>query len=117
MLPRDNRLSAAAFEKVRTLGWTVRSQYLVLVYTPSISGNTAAFSVVVGKKKFQTATQRHRIRRRIYAILSSCVDRCNPAGGIFFVQVGISELDHTLLEKEVTQLLTQARIMQKSTDS
>lgn len=66
MLPKQNRLTVAAFNRFFKRGKRHHGQYMTLIYTPDEHFSGA---VVVGKKVYKRAVDRNRLRRQLYPVL------------------------------------------------
>jgi ribonuclease P protein component len=66
MLPKKKRLSREAFNTIFTKGHRSHSPFLQIITSKT---DTFHGSVVVGKKVYQKAVDRNKLRRQLYALL------------------------------------------------
>lgn len=66
MLKKQHRLTKQAFDGFFSAGTRFHGQFVQVVYTPTHDFHGA---VVVGKKVYNKAHDRNRLRRRLYGVL------------------------------------------------
>ncbi len=80
MLKKKNRLSAAEFEMVFSIGRRIHTENVQLLYTPSSVYKAA---VVVPKKICKKAVDRNLVRRKTYHLLREQSD--NSTGNYIYI--------------------------------
>ena len=77
MLSKKERLNRATFNRFFASGKRIQGTYIQLIYTkyPSLHA-----SVVVSKKVAKKAVERNKIRRRIYAIVRTILQKERKKG-------------------------------------
>ena len=103
MLPKKKRLKTAEFNRFFMSGTRLHSQHLQLRYTqhPQFHG-----AVVVGKKVAKGATERNKIRRRLYHLLYHH-HRSKGLTGVFIVltKPTTTDVPYSVLGEELKDLL------------
>ncbi|MDP3958070.1 MAG: ribonuclease P protein component [bacterium] len=106
MLPRRKRVGKALFSLVFKEGTAVHSPHLFLKVLKT--AGTGRFSVVVGKNAAKKATERNRLRRRGYALLSKRFSAWpDGVSGIIFIK---KKLPLRETEEELALLLRRAKL-------
>ena len=107
MLAKENRLNRETFSSVR--GRVYRSSFFSLKVDQRATDQR--FSVVVSKKVGRTAVSRHRIKRRIYALLRSIdLQACR---GIVFVKPAAASLTYQELKEAMLVILAEAKVLRQ----
>ncbi|SRR6056297_506204 len=106
MLAKSKRLTVAAFNRFFKQGRRYHGTFLTLVYTPHDSFYGA---VVVGKKVYRRAVDRNRLRRQLYATLTTYQDDTHLTG-IFqcLVKPAAATATVSVVRDELATLLAEA---------
>lgn len=95
MLPKQSRLTREQFQAVFRSSRRISLPGLLLLYAPA---SIFRASVVVSKKVSSKATDRNRLRRMLYDLLSSSVEKCECVGSyILIAQPSVN----TLTQKDI----------------
>ena len=99
MFPRRERLSRASFPQVLARGKRVVSKHFSAVIAPQNTG----VAVVVSKKVARLSVTRHRIKRRVLAVVKAL----NPKKGIIiFPKAETRDMEYDEMKLEISTLLT-----------
>jgi ribonuclease P protein component len=109
-MPRELRLSREEL-KVLLSGRLprLRGVFADVAYGPSLSGPKAA--CVVAKKTLPRAVDRVRVRRKIKAIITTCLSGVDTGVSlVFFVREGALKADYETLLRDIQDLVKKALI-------
>ncbi len=106
MLPKKNRIPRAEFVSYAKCGRLLRGALLSLRVSRS---PTPKWSVVVSKKTAKCASDRHRIKRRIYAVLEDIVMTHPEFGGVCYPSFACLYAPFDEIKKEIEGLLLGVR--------
>lgn len=98
MFPRQKRLSREEFPTVMKAGRRLSS----LNFTATFSPETTGYAVVVSKKIVRLSVTRHRIKRRVLAILRTLT---LPPSLIIFPKSSANSVSYTDMRAEIENLL------------
>lgn len=114
MFPHKQRLQRDAFSAVREQGQVFRGRHMTLRLKEN--KGPSRFSIVVSRKVAQSAVQRHKIRRRIYAILKDIDPALKSTYDVVvFAGTQVVALPYTALGHEVHSLFQQAGALKPDT--
>lgn len=102
MLPREKRLSRAAFASVNR-GKRLISGHFSITTTRSSEGRAAA---VVSKNVVKKAADRHRLKRRMLTVARPYVN--GKQSFIMYARAGSATLPYKALQQELNTLLRDA---------
>lgn len=102
MLKRNQRLSRDEFKTLLRGGKRLHTECFTLVWVP---GREMKCGVSVGKKVAKKATQRNKIRRRIYSILKKHHTLILKKHILILTKPPLSGLSPVALEQKITQTL------------
>lgn len=111
MLAYKNRFHGhGSLRYVYSKGQVIRSQKIVVKFTPNNFRQDSRFAVVVSKKVLKSAVGRNRIRRRVYEIIRHELPRID---GVFDVAVmifhkSIKDIPHEELREIIVQSFKEA---------
>ena len=104
MLPQKERLSRELFNRSFSVGKRIHLPYLQLI----VDSTSSSFhgSVVVSKKVYKKATDRNKLRRQLYAIMSTFYrEHVSKATCIIIVKPNIKEVPRLKIREDLQELL------------
>lgn len=106
MIPKEQRIKRGEFEEILKKGRTYHSDLFSLRFLYEKTLKNSHFSVVVSKKVAKNATERSKIKRRLYYILKkhSRVPK-KPYFVAFFVKKDIKNIKFKDLEEKTLKVL------------
>jgi len=96
---RRHRLTRAAFEALLKAGTRRSGPHFSIIRSTSVPG----YAVVVPKKVARLSTARHRIKRRVLAVLKTLP---LPKGLIVFPRAVVKDMPYDEIRTELTKLLS-----------
>ncbi|MDO4902561.1 MAG: ribonuclease P protein component [bacterium] len=111
MLAYKNRFHGhGSLRYVYAKGDAVRTQKIVVKFTPNSRRKDSRFAVVVSKKVLKSAVGRNRIRRRVYEIIRHELPEIE---GVFDVAVmvfhkSVREMPHEELRDSIKEIFSEA---------
>ena len=109
MFPKKKRLDQAEFKQVFNTGKRYQSPALTLIHSPLSGSEPLRVAVSVGKKINKQATERNRLRRRIYLALRQEIEKLSslsPAGNLVFIaKPAVQNLTDTELKENIRLLI------------
>src|SRR3954469_8596110 len=114
MLPKQRRISRKLFPLILSTGRRHNSPHLLFYCAPIENGTEkpSQFSFSASKKVAKLATDRNRLRRRGYSIITPLLPRIRPGYLCFFsFKKGSGTISFEVLEQEVATLLSQANLL------
>ncbi len=109
MLPSKDRLRFREVEEVFKKGRRLASPLLSVTFVES-KGKTA-FAVTVSKKVARNATDRNKIRRRLYSILAKVEGSQKNIHAVFLPKRETLTVQFGVLKKETENLLARVNIL------
>lgn len=111
MLPRSQRLSVLQFNLVMEKGRITHSPLFILRSLNAPDGCTH-ISAVAPQKIFKKATQRNKLRRRIYEAVQVVFSEISqPVHAIIFAKGGVPDADISVIENEVKDIFVKIRLL------
>jgi ribonuclease P protein component len=104
MLSKEQRLSRALFAETMRYGRRKHSRSMTIIFYPIPEGAFAG-GAVVSKKVAKKATDRHRLRRRVYGVLRSAQKELKGLRVIVVLNPQASLASYTTLRDELYSLL------------
>lgn len=96
-LPRENRIPR--FDSSYFLNCPKKSGSFVLVVVQSGSTfNIPRFSILIGKKNIKKSTDRNKIRRRVFSIISRILPNIKPADYLIIPKKNILNAEYKDIE-------------------
>lgn len=115
MLAKNRRISRKEFPYILSKGKKYDSNHLFLYMTPIHSNGankSSKFSFSISKKVRPSAVERNKYRRRGYSIVSNHIEEVKPGYFYFFsFKKGSVPMKFSVLEKEITELLSVPRMI------
>jgi ribonuclease P protein component len=100
MLPRSQRVSIHLFEDIMKRGGLLHSPFFVLRFSNTAS--KSRFAISVPKKVAKTATERNKIKRRVYSILRKLIPQLKQnMEMVMIVKSELTKLSHIKIEEEI----------------
>lgn len=103
MIPRKLRLPRAHFASATSGIRSVSPHFSLTVRKTAVSGGCAA---VISKKVAKRATDRHLLKRRIFAVMLPWCDTSRSL--VVYARAGSPSLPFSVLKRELTELLERA---------
>jgi len=116
VIPKKRKLTKEHFRLFKREGKVFRSPHLTLRIYAAPQSSPSRFSFVVSKKVSKKSTERNLLKRRGYAaVKGSLPDIRDGFSCVFFFKNSPKEglLSADALEKEVTQILKEAKVLGK----
>lgn len=113
MLPAKNRIKKGFLPDILKQSRPFSSAYFVL--RVHLRGDLVVphprVAIIISKKVAPKAVDRHLIKRRISAVLEKIIRQARDVDFIFLAQRNILELSPSELEKELLNLLKEAKVL------
>jgi ribonuclease P protein component len=104
MLPQKERLTRELFNQSFSVGKRIHLPYLQLIVDDT--SNSFHGSVVVSKKVYKKATDRNKLRRQLYAIMSVFYKlNVSKATCIIIVKPNIKDISSLKIREDLQELL------------
>lgn len=110
MLPKNRRIERKFFNQIMRSDKRLNSPSFVLYITKinrEKPGLPSRFAFSASKKISKRASDRNKLRRRGYSIISKNIGNITSGNFYFFSYKKALERDFSLLEKEILSLLSQ----------
>ncbi len=109
MLSKDQRLNLKTAQNQQIFkGNRINSLHLTVYYRKSTQ-KEPVFLVVIPKKIINKATQRNKIKRRLYEVLKECAERLKRVEVVVFVK---KEADNYLeYDLETKEIISKLRLL------
>jgi len=109
MLRSQDRLRSKEVEEVFKKGRRIGSPFFSLVFFTPV--DRMAFAVTVTKKVAKNATDRNKIRRRVYEVLSKIKNYQTIAHAVLLPKKETMQIPFDVLSKEIKNILIRANII------
>lgn len=112
MLPAKRRVKKTLFPNIVKNGAYFHSPNLYLRVWDGKNILPSLFSFIIPAKVIKTAVGRHKSKRQVSAIIEGILDKIKPGYQcLFFVKKNILPLPYAQIEKEVIDLLQNAKLL------
>lgn len=109
MLPKQKRIPRDSFGRILSLGLLQNSPHFLL---RTISAPKEGYAALVSKKVAQSAVDRNRVRRRVYAVIRVLLPQIKKTSHtVISAKQGANKITFAVLQSEIEELFHKARLM------
>jgi ribonuclease P protein component len=108
MLPQNKRVKKEMIPKILRNGSFLSGEHFTIQYLDRQDQRSTRFSLVVSGKVDKTSVGRHRIKRKMTAVVESILNTVKPGLSVLiFAKKTAAELPYQGIQKEIVGLLSK----------